>query len=358
MTPLTALLRAEIARRGPIPFREFMAQALYHPEHGYYASGRARIGRGGDFLTNVSVGPLFGRLLARQFAEMWERLGSPHAWTIVEQGAHRGEFARDALGGLAEFAPACFEATRYVIVEPVATLRATQSLALPRWPVEWVASLAELPPFTGVHFSNELFDAFPIHLMARTADGWNERYAVWQDDHFTFTDGPLSDPRLTAHLAAIAAPPGFVTEVNLAALDWVDALAAKLQRGFVLIIDYGYPREQYFERSAGTLSAYAAHQREPDPLARPGEIDLTAHVEFSSLIEHATQAGFCEHGFTDQHRFMVGISRRHFTGDTALPEELRAFKTLMHPAFMGQAFKVLCLEKGVGANVSLSGFGR
>ena len=117
-TPLHAELRARIAARGPIPFREFMAEALYHPRHGYYTSGRAVIGRKGDFFTNVSVGPLFGRLLARQFAEVWQRLGEPAQFTIVEQGAHGGDFAGDVLAGLREFAPACFAAATYRIVEP------------------------------------------------------------------------------------------------------------------------------------------------------------------------------------------------------------------------------------------------
>ena len=137
MNPLAIELRARIAQRGPIPFREFMEAALYHPEHGYYSSGRAAIGRRGDFITNVSVGALFGRLLARQFAEMWEQLGAPARWTIVEQGAHRGEFARDALEGLREFAPEAFEAVNYVIVEPIEGLRSAQVSALAGLRVDW-----------------------------------------------------------------------------------------------------------------------------------------------------------------------------------------------------------------------------
>ena len=337
-------------------FHDFMAAALYNPEHGYYASGRAQIGRRGDFFTNVSVGSLFGRLLARQFAETWERLGSPARWTILEEGAHCGQFAADALEGLREFAPACFEATCYVIVEPLPSLRAAQICALYDLEVQWCESLAELEPFTGVHFSNELLDSFPVHLVARTHDGWVERHVTVRGESFVFTDGPLTDPRLAKHLASIDAPTGFVTEVNLRALDWLSALAEKIEHGYVLLIDYGYSREEYFERFAGTLSAYAGHQREPDPLARPGEIDLTAHVEFTSLIEHAMSAGLRLHGFTDQQRFMVGASRLHFRGTVAAPNELRAFKTLMHPDFLGAAFKVLCLERGSMASARLSGF--
>ena len=345
MNPLAIELRARIAQRGPIPFREFMEAALYHPEHGYYSSGRATIGRRGDFITNVSVGALFGRLLARQFAEMWEQLGAPARWTIVEQGAHRGEFARDALEGLREFAPACFAATRYFIVEPLDALRGPQIRALYDLSVDWVSDLAELDPFRGVHFSNELLDAFPVHLVTRREGRWIEQFVDCSAEGFVFADGPLRDPRLAVHLSAFDVPDGFTTEVNLAALDWIDTLSAKIERGCVLAIDYGYPRDQYLERCAGTLSAYAGHQREPDPLARPGEIDLTAHVEFTSLIERAERAGFRLHSFTDQHRFIVNASRLHFTTEPPSPAELRAFKTLMHPALLGQAFKVLRLEK-------------
>ena len=358
MTPLAIQLQSRIKQNGPIPFRDFMEAALYDPAHGYYASGRAAIGGRGDFFTNVSVGALFGRLLARQFAEMWVRLGAPERWTIVEQGAHCGEFARDALEGLREFAPACFAVTRYFIVEPMDALRATQVRALDDLPVEWVSDVGKLNPFCGVHFSNELLDAFPVNLVARCENCWVERYVEFQADAFIFTDGPLSDPRLAAHLAAFDAPDGFVTEVNLAALDWIGALSARIERGYLLAIDYGYPREQLLERHAGTLSAYADHQREPDPLARPGEIDLTAHVEFTSLIEHAERAGFRLHGFTDQQRFIVGASRLHFTTEPPPPAELRAFKTLMHPSLLGAAFKALCLEKGIAASVPLTGFDR
>ena len=364
MTPLAIQLQARIAQHGPIPFRDFMDAALYDPAHGYYASGRAVIGRRGDFITNVSVGPLFGRLLARQFAEMWERLGAPDPWCIVEQGAHRGEFARDALEGLREFAPHAFAAAKYVIVEPLAAMRAAQMQALSGLPVEWLSSLEELAPFTGVHFSNELLDAFPIHLLARRDGRWVERYVDCVDDAFVFCDGPLSDPRLASldgshgsHGSHESHPPdGTLTEINLAALDWLSILAAKIERGCVLAIDYGYPREQFRERPAGTLSAYAGHAREPDPLSRPGEIDLTAHVELTSLIEHAERTGFRLHGFTDQHRFMVAASRLHFRENPIAPADIRAFKTLMHPALLGQAFKVLCLEKGIGEAGTLTGF--
>ncbi len=218
---LSDLIRDEIARRGPIPFRDFMELALYHPGHGYYASGRAAIGRAGDFFTNVSVGPLFGRLLARQFAEMWERLARPEPFVIVEQGAHRGDFAHDALTSLREFAPECFAAAEYHIVEPSAALAQTQRQRLAEFAktAHWHGSVADLPPFIGVHFSNELLDAFPVHLVRWTGSQWLERHVEWRDGAFAFVDRAPGTTELRARLGALPpVPESCVTEINTAAM--------------------------------------------------------------------------------------------------------------------------------------------
>ena len=359
--PLFTLLREEISRRGPIPFRDFMERALYDPQYGYYGSGRAGVGRDGDFFTNVSVGPLFGQLLARQFAEMWTRLGEPGKFAIVEQGAHHGDFAADVLGALQAFAPACLAATSYWIVEPLAALRAAQQEKLTNWSgerVQWVDTVEGLPPFTGVHFSNELPDAFPVHRVVRRAGGWRERAVDFDGGRFIFVDASISNAALEAAVARLPiATEGYETEINLAGPAWITEVAGRLVSGFLMAIDYGYARGDYYrpERNQGTLSAYAAHQREPDPLARPGEIDLTAHVDFTSLAEAGIASGLSLAGFTDQHHFMVGLGQLHFTGNQASPQEIRAFKTLMHPSLMGRSFHVLCLSRAV-EGAGLSGF--
>jgi SAM-dependent MidA family methyltransferase len=362
---LSQTLRTEIAQRGPISFREFMGRALYDPDYGYYGTGEARVGRSGDFFTNVSVGPLFGRLLARQFAEIWERMGEPADFTIVEQGANSGDFAADVLGGLRDLAPACFAATTLWLVEPLAKLRQTQGARLHDFgpeKVRWANSLDDLPPFQGVHFSNELLDAFPVHRVCWRGDRWVERCVTFQEDRFVFVDTEITSPELLAHIARLpTVPPDYETEVNLAVAPWLAEVASKLRTGFVLAIDYGYPRAEYYrpERSSGTLSAYVAHKRAPDPLQRPGEIDLTAHVDFTTVAEAAAKHGLQLAGFTDQHHFMVGLSRLHFSDDYAMTaagqRELRAFKTLMHPTLMGQSFHAICLAKGVSESV-LTGF--
>src|ERR1700747_1043989 len=178
---LTRCIRAEIEKQGPISFARFMQQALYHPEHGYYSSGRCAIGRKGDYFTNVSVGPLFGELLAAQFAEMWERLGSVEDFTIIEQGAHDGQFARDLLESLQKRAPEFYAALRYRIVEPFPILQHRQSRTLERFrdKVEWRDSLQ---PFLGVHISNELLDAMPVRLIS----GNMEKLVDLKDDKFVF----------------------------------------------------------------------------------------------------------------------------------------------------------------------------
>ena len=295
--PLTDILRERIARAGPIPFRDFMDAALYHPEHGYYASGRARIGRGGDFFTSVSTGPLFGALLARQFAEMWTRLGEPADFTIAEQGAHGGEFARDVLTALREIAPACFAATRYHVIEPSEMLHAAQREMLGEFTagkVRWFPSLDALPAFTGVHFSNELPDAFPVHAVVWDGRTWRESHVAFGDGRFHFVEREITSAPLLATLSMLPpVPTGYRTEINLAALEWIDALAAKLTRGFALVIDYGFSRAEHYRpgRTTGTLTGYRQHRRVDDILATPGETDITAHVDFTQAAAAAERGG-------------------------------------------------------------------
>lgn len=355
--PLHAIIAEEIATHGPMPFARFMELALYHPAHGYYSGAKARVGRKGDFFTNVSVGSLYGRLLAVQFTEMWERIGRPSGFSIVEQGAHGGDFAADVLDVLSRSSTA----VTYRIVEPSASLAAQQRARLAKFgeKVRWYESLDALPPFTGVHFSNELPDAFPVHVVKWDGAAWCERCVSAKDERFVFVDAPLSSRALATACEQIPQPlpPGYTTEVNLAAHEWIASVATKLTRGWVLAVDYGHERSDYYapQRAEGTLSAYANHRREPDPLARPGEIDLTAHVDFTSLIESAEAAGMKCVGFTDQHHFMVGLGVGHFA-DGANPGDVRAFQTLMHPQMMGMAFKVVCFAKGMELSPALSGF--
>lgn len=362
-TPLSRSLREEIARRGaPMSFREFMAAALYHPQHGYYASGRARIGgQGGDFFTNVSVGPLFGRMLAGVFLEMWQRLGKPREFTLAEQGAAGGDFAHDVLERVKMDAPDFFRALRYAIIEPLPAWRERQETKLASFggTVLWRESLETLEPFTGVHFSNELLDAFPVHLIRFVDGAWRER-CVGPD--FSWVDAPISDGALRRHIEGLPLPriSGYTAEINLDALAWIDLLGGKLQRGWVLAVDYGYPRDVLYApgRVSGTLRCHAAHRRGDDPRERPGERDITAHVDFTTLAERAeTSAGLRLAGFTDQHHFLTALTESFFAGRTPDAKETRALQTLLHPELLGSAFKYLALEKNIPpAAGRLSGF--
>jgi SAM-dependent MidA family methyltransferase len=357
---LTRQLRARIAAQGPISFRDFMEAALYDPAHGYYAGGKARIGRKGDFFTSVSVGSLFGTLLARQFIEIWQNLGRPERFDVVEQGTHDGTLAADVLAAFAHLAPCC--PVRFTIVEPSAYWREKQQAKLSAdarpSPVRWVESVEALEPVTGVCFSNELPDAFPVHLIHRVSGGWRERAVDVTEDAFVFADTTLSNERLAQYAAALPPmPDGAFAEVNLAAIDWMKALARKIQRGIALIVDYGFSRAELDapHRREGTLEAFAAHRRQSDPLANPGEVDLTTHVDFTALAEAAEHEGLATLGFTDQHHFLVGISRSHFAeGVLPDPREMRAFQTLSHPTLLGRSFKVLAAGRDMPAG--LSGF--
>ncbi len=347
-----------------MPFAWVMEQALYHPQHGYYSSGRCTIGRAGDYFTSVSVGPVFGRLLALQFAEIWEMLGRPGEFRVVEQGAHGGEFAHDVLSAAQAEHSAFFAALRYVIVEPFSILRARQEAALRDFAemVEWHVALAELPLFCGVHFSNELLDAMPVHLVRWTAGEWMERHVDETGGDLIFVDLPLSDAGISARLAQISSPlpEGYETEVNLAATRWIEAVAAKMESGFVVAADYGFPRDEYYasHRTAGTLRGYAQHRTVALPLEQIGHADITAHVDWTSVAAAGESCGLQLAGFVDQHHFVTGLlttatgAKLASGGD---PKTARGLQTLLHPAQLGMKFQYLVLQKNVAITEPLSG---
>jgi SAM-dependent MidA family methyltransferase len=355
---LTGIIRKAIREAGPVRFDWFMEQALYHPEFGYYSSGRCEIGRRGDYFTNVSVGPLFGRLLSSQFAEMWEILGRPGDFTIVEQGAHHGNFAKDVLEAVREEAPGFFLSLRYLVVEPFPLLEARQRETLRDFPerVAWRKSLDDLEPFSGVHFSNELLDSMPVRLVTRRGDGdWEERCVAEAGDGFVFVTMPIADEQLRRQLEKVPRHPAdsYETEINLAAFGWIERVSRKLMRGFVLAIDYGYARDDFYapERTAGTLQGYVAHRKISSPLEEVGQADITAHVDWTSVAERAEASGLTLIGFTDQHHFITGLLSRRGPHES----ERRALQTLLHPELLGTGFQYLALGRDV-PDRRLSGF--
>ncbi len=355
---LMDLIRAKIRRDGPVPFPWFMQQVLYHPDFGYYSTGQCQIGRSGDYFTNVSVGPLFGRILAAQFTEIWEMMGRPGDFTLVEQGAHHGDFAKDVLEATRERTPDFWAALRYCVIEPFSVLQARQVETLRDFSgkVTWQKSLEELPPFSGVHFSNELLDCMPVHLVCREREeDWREKFVAEGQDGFAFMAGEIQDERLRRRVSAIPewGNERYETEVNLEALDWIGNVSKKLERGFVLAVDYGFARPDFYseDRTAGTLQCYSAHRTVASPLTGVGRFDLTAHVEWTSIVEHAEENGMRLAGFTDQHHFITGMLALLDVREN----ERRALQTLMHPEFLGTRFQYLALGKNVPSD-GLSGF--
>jgi SAM-dependent MidA family methyltransferase len=359
---LVEIIRNEIGANGPISFARFMELALYHPDRGYYASGRANIGRRGDFFTNVSVGSLFGRLLASQFAEIWEKLGRPRDFKIVEQGAHDGVFAADALSALRRSAGDCFAATSYCMIEPFPIWRERQEKNLREFAekTSWVASVDEIAPFVGIHFSNELFDSLPVHLIvsggvANGATVWNEKFVTVAADNFAFATGNVGRSGLQLdHLGFF--PAGFETEVNLAAPKLMSQIAAKLSRGVILTIDYGFSRTEFYSlhRSQGSLQVRANQKKLFSPFQQIGLADISVHVEWTSLAEVAQSSGATPIGFTDQHHFLTGIVSRSFPEADFDASEKRALQTLLHPEMLGRNFQALALGKDF--RETLSGF--
>jgi len=351
---LSARIAAEILDSGPMRFSRLMELALYDPLEGYYASGRAAVGRKGDFFTSVSLGPVFGEMLAGQFMEMWETLGRPPDFTLVEQGANDGRLAADVLDSLAQTPLAD---ARFVIIEPFAPLREAQQQRLAGRRVEWVPSPADLLPFSGVHFSNELFDALPVDLLEARDGIWKTLRVAVREDEFQLEPAETLDPAWPAR------PDGFRAELRIGQRELLADIATKMQRGFLLAIDYGMTREELLapHRSGGTLACYSAHQRDSAPLERIGEKDLTAHVDFTALAADARACGLEPVAFTDQHHFLVGAATsllQSLDGRTPTPEstkKLRTLRTLLHPETMGTQFKVLLASKGVSA-ANISGF--
>jgi len=351
-------LRRRLAQHGPVGFDEFMAVALYHPHGGYYASGPTRTGRRGDFFTSVSVGPVFGKLLAAQLLEMRDHLGNPDDFTLVEQGANDGQLLADILSAWNGPLP------RLVIIEPLPALRARQQQTLAPWSghLLHVTHESECPAFTGVFFANELLDALPVKILAREQGTWHERRVDHNGTRFIFTDAPFrgTPPPVPPDI------PNFITEVCPALTPWMQTISSKLTRGWLLLVDYGHPATARYHpaRATGTLAAYRAHQRMDDPLAEPGTQDLTAHVDFTAVAQAAQEAGLTIAGFTDQHHALTALAARIFP---AMPEteldptgarEMRALRQLLHPESMGTSFKFLALAKNTNAPLAAFRFAR
>jgi SAM-dependent MidA family methyltransferase len=370
------IIRHEIHKSGVLPFARFMELALYCPDCGYYET-KVDIGRRGDFYTSVSVGELFGQLLACQFAEWLEAEVSRQqsAVRIVEAGAHDGKLAGDILKWLQLNRSKLFDRIEYIIIEPSARRQKWQRETLKTFPsVRWLSALPDarrLMPdarFNGIIFGNELLDAFPVHRF-----GWDAKSKTWFEwgvavEREKFVWAKIQPSAFSLQPSALEAvlPDGYTIETSPDAENWWGAAAGVLARGKLLAIDYGLTTDELFSpaRTRGTLRAYFRHHATDDLLANPGEQDLTAHVNFSAIQKAGEGAGLTTEFFGSQAKFLTQIleisladktfgepvapksgedrlvaSKRSVDGWTA--KQARQFLTLSHPEHLGRAIRVL-----------------
>jgi len=391
-----------IAGQGAISFARFMELALYCPVCGYYETEDDTIGRRGDYYTSVSVGSLFGELLGFQFAEWMgggvgraegggaetgarQREPIPEAGRmseVIEAGAHGGQLARDILEWFRRRRSALFEGLQYWIVEPSGRRQEWQRRNLGEFgaKVRWVKGLGEIDSQTGgsdprdlapgsggggfrILFCNELLDAMPAHRL-----GWDASRQAWFEWGVTVSGGRFAWTRLEQRESTSAdlsrfvsrftsqAPPGlpdgFTVEVCPAAADWWGQAAGVVKRGVLMAVDYGLTAEELWvpERAHGTLRGYSGHRLSADPLASPGEQDLTSHVNFSVIREAGEAGGAQTEGLMTQEKFLTNIAARIWTGEEGFGEwtreRTRQFQTLTHPEHLGRAFRVLVQSRG------------
>jgi SAM-dependent MidA family methyltransferase len=348
-------IRAEIAAAGGLlPFDRFMDLALYAPGLGYYVAGAVKLGRDGDFVTAPEISPLFGRCLATQCAEVLDRIGGGD---LLELGAGTGTLAVEVLRAL-EHADALPE--RYLILEPSPDLQERQqTLIQERIPhLEGrCAWLTRLPSkLRGVVLANEVLDAMPVHRFRIRNDGGIDEICVAERaGALVEVAAPVRSPGLVDAVAALhaegfAQEPGYISEINLRLPLWLKALGLALDRGLILLVDYGYPRPAYYQpdRTMGTLMCHLRHQAHGDPYTHIGLQDITAHVDFTAVAEAGVAAGLDLAGFTTQANFLIGCGIDRLLSESNEPFELTlGAKQLLLPTAMGERFKVLGLTTGV-----------
>ncbi len=358
-----ALLDREIAEAGgAIPFDHYMQLALYAPGLGYYVSGAHKFGKGGDFVTAPEISPYFGHCLARQCHQL---LVQRDTWEILEFGAGTGVMAAQILAELEHLQPEQPVNYRILELSPELQQRQRQTLQqqVPRL-VDRVAWISEVPEgFSGMVLANEVLDAMPVQVFRRHEQGVEEQQVALQEGKLTLQWQPASaslrDAVFTIEKDVGKLQPGYVSEVNLRLAPWLQMLGERLQQAVVLLIDYGYTRQEYYhlQRSMGTLICHYRHQAHDDVLLRPGLQDITANVDFSAVHQAALEAGFDLLGFNSQTNFLLGCGLDDMLAESD-PEDVEAHmatvqgvKQLIMPDAMGERFKVIAFGKGVNAHL-------
>ncbi|MBF0440128.1 MAG: SAM-dependent methyltransferase [Magnetococcales bacterium] len=367
---LQKLAEVLVANGGVLSFRRFMELALYHPDFGYYMTGRARIGREGDFVTSPELTSLFGELLTLQCVEIWELLDRPKPFCLVEMGGGTGRLSADLMTTARRF-PGFFDALSLVLVDTSPDFRARQEQLLLSCDVDlgkvsWRSDLPERVEH-GVILGNEFLDALPIHWVEMGGEGLLEIGVSLNGEGGLKTvlippQPPMDEGYLVR--AGIELAVGERTEVGLVAADWMREAGRVLQNGVLLLIDYGDTAKEYHSpgRGAGRLVGHRGHERIDDPLCFPGEMDLTAHVDFSAMVRAGQAGGLDLLGYTTQGWFLLGLgilerleqATRRMSEEAAMALRQTAMR-LMMPQEMGERFKVLAMGRGMKER-GLSGF--
>ncbi len=362
---LKRFILSQIEEKGPVPFSQFMEWCLYHPEGGYYRSKKIRIGREGDYYTGPCVHPLFGYLIARQFLQMAEILGTG-TFDVIEMGGGRGFLCKDILDGLSQQYPTFYRHLHYYLMEASSQSLKEQKAILSEH--ERAGRVFWLDPelfkngqfkMEGCFLSNELIDAFPVHRVVLKRGSLNEIYVTQKNGRLEEEWGEVSDTRIFDYFKSmnIVLEEGQKAEVNLQALDWVEKVARCVKKGFVLTIDYGFHAQELYAayRREGTLLCYHHHQTSDNPFERLGEQDITSHVNFTSLIKKGEEVGLYFTGLVPQYRFLIGsgiLEEMESRGKELSEIEglgLRlSLKHLIEPEVgMGEVFKVLIQHKEI-----------
>lgn len=360
-TPLQRQLIQLIADKGPITFRDYMALALYHPEHGYYAQSIQRVGKQGDFVTSISVGKCFGMILAQRLIRYWKSTGSPTEFHIIEPGAHDGALCADILLEIKTTSPEFYENLHYHLIEATPALQTTQEEKLSSdfaGKFTTHPSLSEISGLHGAILSNELIDAFPVDLIRFEQGEWKQLFVNITDDTsdnpLTLTAGSFTNSTLENFCSSLGQDfsEGYTTEYNPGIEEFASDCARTLSSGLFITIDYGHSSEDLYhpDRSTGTLQTYHQHQKADDPLHLPGEIDITTHIDFTRLIRAAESEGFTLSQHTMQSSYLTQHARDWLLSMEAsptpeMPALLRQFQTLIHPSMLGTKFTVLEMEK-------------
>ncbi|PMP94639.1 MAG: SAM-dependent methyltransferase [Thermodesulfobacterium geofontis] len=338
-----------LAKKSPLTFEEYMELSLYHPKYGYYARGSLP-GKKGDYITSPCVHKIFGASLARQIIEIYEILKDKKDFLIVEAGAGQGFLARDIL----EYSEKKGYNFNYLIIEPFPSIRKIQEETLNNFKkkIIWVESLEKLPEFRGVFLSNELFDSFPVKLIEKKE---GKVYEVWIKVKSNGVIREILKDIEDKKIFEIIEPyhpfwkEGYRTEVCLRIEKFYKILSEKMKEGFIITIDYGFPRQDYYspERFRGTLLCYYEHKVIENPYFKPGETDITSHVDFTLLRELGEKHGFLNLGFTQQGSFLValGINEVFFEISERTWKDKEALKFLIFPEGLGTSHWVLVQAK-------------